>query len=288
MMEAMSPFPPIRSSSRTGSPSKASQYDKVMARLYQAENELAAKDQMNTMLQAKLSSLLRKCDSREQKLHTNNIAMRKMESDMTEKLAKLKLATDKVMAGEKYERMQDDLRRRASTIMDNEKKLASCEDKLQVVQRKGKATAFQLRTAREQATAAETEVLEEKKRSDKLNAQLASANIKLRDMQHSLQFTGDQLEERELETAKLRVTVQMLQEELDEAGGGGSQQTNQADSIHISNLQVENRVLRHELRQVNERIAAQVDLIDTMSGPVRAQLAALAADASALAADASV
>lgn len=152
-------------------------------------------------------------------------------------------------------------------------------------------------------------------------------------MQHSLQFTGDQLEERELETAKLRVTVQMLQEELDEAGGGGSQQTNQADSIHISNLQVrqplaaagrfeglatgfghiptlstlcvcrrprlclylciamrqvENRVLRHELRQVNERIAAQVDLIDTMSGPVRAQLAALAADASALAADASV
>lgn len=82
MMEAMSPFPPIRSSSRTGSPSKASQYDKVMARLYQAENELAAKDQMNTMLQAKLSSLLRKCDSREQKLHTNNIAMRKMESDM--------------------------------------------------------------------------------------------------------------------------------------------------------------------------------------------------------------
>ena len=53
----------------------------------------------------------------------------------------------------------------------------------QTVQRKAKATVFQLKTAREQAVVAEQEVEQEKKRCEKLNSQLASANIKLREMQ---------------------------------------------------------------------------------------------------------
>ena len=125
MMDAMT-FPAIRSSSRGDGGSDVYQ---MQQRLHSMESELASKDSMNNMLQAKLSGILRKCDSKEQKLHNSNIAMRKMENEMSEKMAKLKLQTEKVMAGEKYERMQDDLRRRAATIMDQEKKLANVEDK---------------------------------------------------------------------------------------------------------------------------------------------------------------
>eukprot|EP01051_Picozoa_sp_SAG22_P011593 SAG22_NODE_1130_length_5458_cov_2.715619_3_plen_340_part_00 len=291
MMAAMQPpggssssFPPVRGSSRAGSPSKGqNQLEMLQARLYHVEAELATKESMNTMLQAKLSGVLRKCDSKEQKLNTATMAMRKMEGDMQGKLAKLTAETAKAMSGEKYDRMQDDLRRRASSIMAGESRIAALEDKLETTGRKAKATAFQLKTAREQAAAAEAEVVEEKKRAEKLNSQLATANIKLRDMQHSLNFTGDQLEEREMETAQLRVTVQMLQEDLEDlqagGGGGGGQRGGQPPAEYereIAQLRVENKMMSEELRAVNERVAAQIAAIDMMAQPVRAKLAEIA------------
>jgi hypothetical protein len=201
----------------------------LMSKLTKSESLLGMQKGMNSALQAKLSALMKKCDEREQRVYTMRTAMQKVERDCGERIAKAEAENKAVLAGQKYEDMKDDLRRRATLIMDKDNAVAKMEKKSSNLERKNGALASQLSQAKEQTKEAEKQWGETSKEVVAMKSKQSHAGIKLREAKQSVRFLEVQLEERELEVAKLRVSVQMAEEDLGMAKREIRKQRDRAD-----------------------------------------------------------
>ena len=116
----------------------------LLSKLTKVESLLGMQKGMNGALQAKLTALMKKCDEREQRVYTMRTAMQKVERECGERIAKAEAENKAVLAGQKYEDMRDDLRRRATLIMDKDNAVAKMEKKCFNLERKVGALTAQL------------------------------------------------------------------------------------------------------------------------------------------------
>ena len=255
----------------------------LMSKLTKVESLLGMQKGMNSALQAKLAALMKKCDEREQRVYTMRTAMQKVERDADVRIAKAEAENKAVLAGQKYEDMKDDLRRRATLIMDRDNAVAKMEKKSSNLERKNGALTAQLSQAKEQTKEAEKQWGGTSKEVVAMKSKQSHSGIKLREAKQSVRFLEVQLEERELEVAKLRVSVQMAEEDLGMAKREIRKQRDRADRFaaesfsprdvpDIGNSAREEQ-LEDELAMTHARVADQMeqmeDLMALASGVIK-------------------
>jgi hypothetical protein len=169
--------------------------------------------------------------------------------------------SNEVLKGDKYDRIRDDLRRRAASLSDQMMQTAKFTSDLLILQRKATTSTGQVRLAKEQAVTAGAEAAAEVTANERLRSELATREVDLQDLGDSLAFTTEQLEERELEVAKLRVQVQMVKEDLDarKTAKGGRATSPRPSFGRIRRAQTERDELARQLADVNEQLARQAE-----------------------------
>eukprot|EP01043_Picozoa_sp_COSAG02_P036965 COSAG02_NODE_2745_length_8108_cov_2699.027469_6_plen_584_part_00 len=243
----------------------------LMSKLTKVESLLGMQKGMNSALQAKLTALMKKCDERDQRVFTMRTAMQKVERECAERIAKAEAENKAVLAGQKYEDMKDDLRRRATLIMDKESAVAKMDKKCSNLDRKVGALTAQLNQSKEQTKEAERQWNETTKEVESMKSKYSHAGIKLREAKQSVRFLEVQLEERELEVAKLRVTVQMAEEDLSAAKREIRRQRDRADRSESfsprdmpETTSVREEELEDELVSTHARVAEQASQLDAL------------------------
>ena len=246
----------------------------LMTKLTKAESLLGMQKGMNAALQAKLVALMKKCDEGDQRVHTMRTAMQKVERECAERIAKAEAENKAVLAGQKYEDMRDDLRRRATLIMDKDGAVAKMERKCSNLERKVGALTSQLNQSMEQTKEAERQWNDTRKDVESMKSKHSHAGLKLREAKQSVRFLEVQLEERELEVAKLRVSVQMAEEDLSAAKRESRRQRDRADRTesHARALSpgmsvassAREEELEDELVATHARVATQASQMDNL------------------------
>ncbi len=243
----------------------------LASKLTKVESLLGMQKGMNSALQAKLTALMKKCDERDQRVFTMRTAMQKVERECSERIAKAEAENKAVLAGQKYEDMKDDLRRRATLIMDKDSAVAKMEKKCFNLERKVGALTSQLNQSKEQTKEAEKQWNETVKDVESMKSKHSHAGIKLREAKQSVRFLEVQLEERELEVAKLRVSVQMAEEDLVAAKREIRRQRDRADRSESfsprdmpGTTSAREEELEDELVSTHARVAEQVSQMDDL------------------------
>jgi hypothetical protein len=101
----------------------------LQARVLKVDSLLAMQKGLNEVLQQKLLVLVRKCDERDQRIYTMATAMRKVERDTDQRAAALEKERSEMKSGQKYRELQDQLRNRATMIIEGEGKNSQLEAK---------------------------------------------------------------------------------------------------------------------------------------------------------------
>eukprot|EP01052_Picozoa_sp_SAG31_P040630 SAG31_NODE_5931_length_2252_cov_1.575012_2_plen_175_part_00 len=159
-------------------------------------------------------------------------------------------------------------------MSDAESRADKLEAKVRTLEKRNRVLVAQKAKLEESSRENSQDLSDLLKTVEKLKAQLASAGIKQRETAKALQFTTEQLEARETETAELRISSQMLGEDLDQlrqevAFGGGAtrvveREISRSEMAYIDELEAENRNLLAQLLEARRRMKEQLELLDEL------------------------
>lgn len=158
----------------------------LQQRLVKTESTLAFQQSLNGVLQEKLMVLIRKIDERDQRIYTMATAMRKVERETDEKAAEMDAEHKAILAGQKYTDMQDELRSRATMIVERDGKIAQMEKKMNNQAKKLKGLQSQISLAQEQRADAEKQWQKETLAVTAARSKHANAALKVRENRDAL------------------------------------------------------------------------------------------------------